>query len=194
MRHPRRIGTEITQDFRQSVGNNLERSVQRVVAKMSVAVRAVTESYARATRNCLVALLTISMLLCWLGAVAAEAQDQVDVSGRWKGTRATNGQPGFAGSKVQSISFDLSQNGQAIVGSYRCYGGRNADADCPNPVGKIMSGTVTGDSVKIDVQSLPNSIACSYSGNVHGTIISGTYICHSAGSLSSIGNWKVRRH
>jgi hypothetical protein len=139
-------------------------------------------------------VLTISTVLCWLEIVAAQMPNNIDISGRWKGTRATSGQIGAEGSKVQGISFDLIENGQTIGGSYKCYASKKANTDCNNPVGKIVKGSINGDSVKLDVQTLPNDVMCSFTGKINESKIVGTYTCYAGGSLSSIGNWQVHRY
>lgn len=139
------------------------------------------------------ALSIVVILLCSVTTVVAELPGKIDVSGTWKGTRATSGQPGTANYKVQSIRFDLSQSGNTITGSYRCYAGKKANADCPSPTGKISTGTIDNEDVKLDVQTLPNQVTCSFKGKASESKMSGTYSCYAGGSLSTIGSWKVSR-
>ena len=170
-----------TEDIRfgRSFGDGTRK---RVISKMP-----------QAFRNSL-ALALILMPLWWAEALAADLQGNLDVSGKWKGTRATSGQTGTTPYKVQSVSFDLIQNGQTITGSYKCYAGKKANSDCPNPVGNVTSGTISDGHVKLQVQTLPNDVVCSFSGQAIGTTMNGTYTCYAGGTLSSIGQWKVQRY
>jgi hypothetical protein len=155
--------------------------------------RVISSRVAQPFRNSL-ALVLILMLLWSAKALAADLQGNIDVSGKWKGTRAASGQTGSTPYKVQSVSFDLTQNRQTITGSYKCYAGKNANSDCPNPVGKVTSGAISDGHVKIQVQTLPNNVVCSFSGQAIGTTMNGTYTCYAGGTLSSIGQWKVQRY
>lgn len=144
-------------------------------------------------RNRFRALSIIVIFLFSVTTLMAESPGKIDVTGTWKGTRATSGQPGTANYKVQSIKFGLSQNGNTITGSYRCYAGKKANTDCPSPTGKISSGTIDNEDVKLDVQTLPNQVTCSFKGKANESNMSGTYSCYAGGSLSTIGSWKVSR-
>jgi hypothetical protein len=137
-------------------------------------------------------LVTITLILMyWIGITMAESPGNIDVSGKWKGTRATSG-PGTTGYKVQSISFNLTQSGETITGSYRCHSGK-ASTDCPSPIGRVTSGTIRNRNIEIKVQTLPNAITCSFGGKVTETNMNGTYSCYAGGSLSTIGTWKAQR-
>lgn len=139
------------------------------------------------------ALSIVAILLFSVTALMAESPGKIDLSGAWRGTRAPSGQPGTANYKVQSIGFDLSQSGNTITGSYRCYAGKKANADCPSPTGKITSGTINNDDVELNVRTLPNQVTCSFKGKANETKMSGTYSCYAGGSLSTIGSWKASR-
>lgn len=145
----------------------------------------------QAGRKTLCASSIMLALLCWVGVAAAASPDKIDVSGVWKGSRSTSGQP--LSYKVQSIRFDLSQSGGTITGSYRCYAGKSANADCPSPTGTITSGIIRNDQVKLEVRTLPNQVRCSFKGKVNEPKMSGTYSCYAGGSLSTIGTWKALR-
>lgn len=150
--------------------------------------------WSQVTMKDFLVLVVTAMLVSSLGAVSANSQEPAGVSGKWKGTRAMSGDPGPMGAKIQSISFDLNQKGQTITGSYRCYPGKKANADCPSPTGEITTGTIGDDGIKLEVQTLPNNVNCTYSGKVNAAKISGNFTCHAAGSLSSVGNWNVHRY
>jgi hypothetical protein len=147
----------------------------------------------RVIRNSGSAFLIVLLSLGRIGVANAQSGSHLDVNGAWKGTRAASGQPGPMGAKVQSISFELIQNDQTITGSYRCYPGKKANVDCPNPIGKITTGTLKDDKIELTVQTLPNQVRCLFKGTINVPDMSGSYSCYAGGSLSSIGQWKVKR-
>lgn len=137
-------------------------------------------------------------LLCLFGSIVFAAAVlaaplNLDVSGKWEGTRAPSGLTGTTPYKVQSLKFKLIQTGSSITGSYSCYAGKSANTDCPNPQGNITNGSLEGENIKLTVQTLPNGIVCRYIGKVTISQIDGTYRCYAGGSFSSVGVWRVKR-
>lgn len=133
--------------------------------------------------------------ICWSVAALAQSHNSSDVNltGAWKGTRRTTGL-GRTVNQIQSIELGLTQKGDTLSGSYKCYAGKKATTDCPNPRGKIVDGTISDGKVKIDVRTLPSDITCNFTGSVVENKMNGDYTCYAGGSLSSIGVWKASRH
>ncbi|MGC2305099.1 hypothetical protein [Candidatus Binatus sp.] len=138
--------------------------------------------------------LVIVAAVCWSVVVLAQSPENSDVNlaGKWKGTRRTTGLGPYV-NRVQNIEFDLIQKGDALSGSYKCYAGKQATSDCPNPVGRVASGTFNDGDLKIVVQTLPASNTCKFTGSVVRGKMDGRYSCYSGGSLSSVGVWNASR-
>ena len=138
--------------------------------------------------------LAIVAAACWFVTAFAQspANSELNLTGTWKGTRTSTGgaERDF---RVRSVEFDISQSGGTLSGSYRCYAGKKATADCNNPVGRITDGTINGDQVKIDVQAMPNSLTCSFTGSVDDARMNGKFTCYAGGSLSSVGVWNAAK-
>lgn len=143
---------------------------------------------------CLTLLASMTMLY-WCPIAGAQVPDNGDVkvSGVWKGTRTTTGGTGSDEFRVHSIRFDLKQSGEELSGSYKCYAGKKANVDCNNPLGKITGGTIKEGKLKLQVQALPNNLACSFVGSAQGNSMKGNFTCYVAGTLASKGVWEVRR-
>ena len=139
--------------------------------------------------------LVLVATIGWPVTALARSQNdsEVNLTGAWKGTRRTTGL-GRTVNQIQSIEFSLIQKDEALSGSYRCYAGKKATTDCPNPSGKITNGTINDGKLKIEVQTLPNAITCKFTGSVLGNEMKGDYTCYAGGSLSSIGVWNASRH
>jgi len=142
----------------------------------------------------IVAWLAIVAAASWSTAatLAQPSNSALNLTGKWKGTRTSTG-GAERDLRIRGIKFDLTQSGETLSGSYQCYGGKAASSDCNNPVGRITGGTINGDQLKIDVQAMPNSLTCSFTGSVAGATMNGKYTCYAGGSLSSIGIWKATR-
>jgi hypothetical protein len=151
--------------------------------------------YLNRTLICSTMLLALTALLA-PRITRAQSSDQanVNLSGRWQGTRSSTGDSGQNGYKVHSIQFDMKQSGESISGSYKCFAGKEANTDCNNPVGTITSGTIEDGMLKLQVQALPNNLACSFKGSVQGSRMSGNFVCYVAGTIASNGVWEVHRH
>ncbi len=141
------------------------------------------------------AIAIVVIALSWPTALEAQssAASDVNVAGRWQGTRSATGGSGSDAFKIHSIRFDLKQSGEDITGSYRCYAGKHANTDCNNPVGNVTSGTIKDGKVSIKVQAMPNSLDCSFSGSVEGSVMKGDYTCYVGGGLATNGVFDVHR-
>jgi hypothetical protein len=142
-----------------------------------------------------IAILIAITMLSWSGIVRAQspASGGIDLGGQWRGTRTAAGGGGGNEFKVHSIKFDFKQSGDDLSGSYTCYSGKKATADCNNPLGNITSGKIKDGKVSIKVQALPNSLDCSFDGTVEGSKMKGTYSCYVGGSLASTGAFTIHR-
>jgi len=140
---------------------------------------------------------TIALAAAVLSPALASAQTSAgkqNVSGKWKGTRTVTGQTGGPEEyKIHSISFELTQSGDKVTGSYQCYAGKKANIDCNNPVGTVGSGTVRNGGIMMKVQALPNSLQCTFTGLVQAKKMHGRYSCYAGGSFASTGIWDVER-
>jgi hypothetical protein len=132
--------------------------------------------------------------VCWSVTALAQpsASSEANLTGTWKGTRTATG-GATRDYRIRSIEFDLTQIGETLSGSYRCYAGKKATSDCNNPVGRITGGQISGDRLKIDVQAMPNNLTCSFTGSVASDKMNGRYSCYAGGSLASIGVWSASR-
>jgi hypothetical protein len=132
--------------------------------------------------------------ICWFSIALAQspANSDLNVTGTWKGTRTATGGVN-RDYRIRSMKLDITQSGETLSGSYQCYAGKKATADCNNPVGRITAGTINGDAVKIDVQAMPNSLNCTFTGSVAEAKMKGKYTCYAGGSLSSVGVWKATK-
>ena len=86
-----------------------------------------------------VSLLLLAMLGCTNLAGAQSDNGETNLSGVWKGTRTTTGNVGMQEFRVRSIQFSLTQTGESLSGSYKCFAGKKANADCANPVGSTAA-------------------------------------------------------
>ena len=146
------------------------------------------------TKTTFVGLAIVAAAACWFATAFAQspANSELNLTGTWKGTRTSTG-GAERDLRVRSVEFDISQSGGTLSGSYRCYAGKKATADCNNPVGRITDGTINDDQVKIDVQALPNSLTCSFTGSVDDARMNGKFTCYAGGSLSSVGVWNAAK-
>ena len=140
-----------------------------------------------------VSLLLLAMLGCSNLARAQSDNGETNLSGVWKGTRTTTGNVGMQEFRVRSIQFSLTQTGESLSGSYKCFAGKKANADCANPVGSVTGGSVSNGKVEINVQAQPNSYNCTFNGSVAGNKMNGTFTCYAGGTLSSNGVWRAKR-
>jgi len=132
------------------------------------------------------------------GPSYAQGTSATDVSGNWSGTTRVMPPCSFSSGRcnaVNNITFALKYKGDRIKGKYTCaYGNlicRNGGAD---NTGKVVSGRVSGDQIRLSVV-LPSDVSnCYYNGRLTSpTTIHGGYMCYQGGELLEEGIWDVKR-
>ncbi len=121
-----------------------------------------------------------------------------DVSGNWSGTTRVTPPCAWSSGRcnaVNNITFAFKQKGDHIKGKFTCaYGNlicRNGGAD---NTGKVVSGRVSGDQIRLSVV-LPADVSnCYYNGQLTSpTSARGGYMCYQGGELVEEGVWNVSR-
>ncbi len=149
-------------------------------------------------RNFAVFALLFGILIA-NSAGPACAQNTTNVSGLWSGTTRVQPPCFFSSGRcnaVNNITFLFRQTGDRLKGKYTCaYGNlicRNGGAD---NTGKVVSGRVAGDQIRISVV-LPADVSnCYYNGVFTSpTAIRGAYSCYQGGELLEEGMWNVTRN
>jgi hypothetical protein len=132
------------------------------------------------------------------GPSYAQGTSATDVSGNWSGTTRVTPPCGFSSGRcnaVNNITFAFKFKGDRLKGKYTCaYGNlicRNGGAD---NTGKVVSGRVSGDQIRLSVV-LPSDVSnCYYNGLLTSpTTIHGGYMCYQGGELVEEGIWDVKR-
>jgi hypothetical protein len=127
------------------------------------------------------------------------AQNTNNVAGLWSGTTRVQPPCLFTSGRcnaVNNITFLFRQKGDRLKGKFTCaYGNmicRNGGAD---NTGKIVSGRVAGNQIRISVV-LPSDVSnCYYNGVfTSATAIRGAYSCYQGGELQEEGMWNVTRN
>jgi hypothetical protein len=130
-------------------------------------------------------------------AMAAHAQN-TEVSGLWAGTTRVMPPCAFSSGRcnaVNNITFNFQQKGDRIKGKFTCaYGNlicRNGGADSS---GKIVSGRIAGNQIRLSVVVPADVSNCYYNGVFTSpTAIRGAYSCYQGGELLEEGMWDVKR-
>lgn len=144
----------------------------------------------------LVALFVISVALC--GVVGSADAQTTDVSGLWSGTTRVTPPCSFASGRcnaVNKITFTFKQKGDRIKGKFTCaYGNiicRNGGAD---NTGKIVSGRIAGNQIRLSVV-VPSDVSnCYYNGQLtSANTARGGYSCYQGGELLEEGMWEANR-
>ncbi len=138
--------------------------------------------------------LTVAALLCGAGAAGA----QTDVSGLWSGTTRVTPPCAFSSGRcnaVNNITFTFRPKGDRIKGKFTCaYGNlicRNGGAD---NTGKIVSGRIAGNDIRLSVVVPADVSNCYYNGVLTSpNSIHGAYSCYQGGELLEEGMWDVKR-
>lgn len=138
--------------------------------------------------------LTVAALLCGAGPASA----QTDVSGLWSGTTRVTPPCAFSSGRcnaVNNITFTFRYKGDRIKGKFTCaYGNlicRNGGAD---NTGKIVSGRIAGNDIRLSVVVPADVSNCYYNGVLTSpTTIHGAYSCYQGGELLEEGMWDVKR-
>lgn len=120
------------------------------------------------------------------------------VAGMWSGTTRVTPPCSFSSGRcnaVNNVTFAMRLSGNRIKGKFTCaYGNlicRNGGADS---TGKIVSGRVSGNQIRLTVV-LPADVSnCYYSGVFTSpNAIRGSYMCYQGGELLEEGMWDVKR-
>jgi len=93
---------------------------------------------------------------------------------------------------INRITFAMQQDGSTISGDYTCAIGTTVCRDANKTTsGKIVNGTLNGNTIAMRVM-LPGDVSsCIYNGEATSTAISGSYRCYEGGGLSEMGMWQV---
>jgi hypothetical protein len=146
--------------------------------------------------------LFTAILLLLTAALAASgpayAQNN-DVSGLWSGTTRVTPPCAFSSGRcnaVNNITFNFRQKGDRIKGKFTCaYGNlicRNGGADSS---GKIVSGRIAGDQIRLSVVVPADVSNCYYNGIfTSATAIRGAYSCYQGGELLEEGMWEAKKN
>ena len=144
-------------------------------------------------------LIAVVFTLLAIHASAGPSYAQgADVSGNWSGTTRVTPPCAWSSGRcnaVNNITFAFKLKGDYIKGKYTCaYGNmicRNGGAD---NTGKVVSGRVSGDQIRLSVV-LPADVSnCYYNGMLTSpTSIRGGYMCYQGGELVEEGMWNVSR-
>ena len=119
-----------------------------------------------------------------------------NLNGYWSGTTRVTPPCAFSSGRcnaVNKITFRFAQSGGRIKGKYTCaYGNlicRNGGAD---NTGKIVSGKVAGNEIRLSVV-VPSDVSnCYYNGRLTSpTTIHGGYSCYQGGELLEEGIFDV---
>jgi hypothetical protein len=127
----------------------------------------------------------------------AQGSNPADVSGNWSGTTRVTPCEFSSGrcNAINNITFRFDQNGKKLKGKYTCAIGtmvcRNGNAD---NTGKVVSGRVSGDQIRLSVV-LPADVSnCYYNGRLtSATTARGGYSCYQGGELLEEGMWEIKR-
>ncbi|MGO9059984.1 MAG: hypothetical protein ACLQU2_21780 [Candidatus Binataceae bacterium] len=118
------------------------------------------------------------------------------MNGYWAGTTRVTPPCAFSSGRcnaVNKITFRFAQHGGRIKGKYTCaYGNlicRNGGAD---DTGKIVSGRIAGNEIRLSVV-VPSDVSnCYYNGRLTSpTTIHGAYTCYQGGELLEEGIFDV---
>ena len=119
-----------------------------------------------------------------------------NLGGYWSGTTRVTPPCRFSSGRcnaVNKITFSLRQKGNRLKGKYTCaYGTLNCRNGGADNTGKVVSGRVSGNQLRLSVV-LPADVSnCYYNGMLtSATTIHGGYACYQGGSLLEEGEWDV---
>jgi hypothetical protein len=142
------------------------------------------------------ALVVIAVGLVMLAAADTCYAQATNVAGLWSGTTRAMPPCDFSAGRcnaVNKITFNLMQTGKHLKGKYTCaYGNmicRHGNADNS---GKVVSGKVSGNQVRLSVVIPADVSNCYYNGVMTSpTTIHGSYQCYNGGELVEEGMWDV---
>jgi hypothetical protein len=139
--------------------------------------------------------LTLTAIFSAAGLASAQTPD---VSGLWSGTTRVTPPCSFSSGRcnaVNNVTFTMRLKGNRIKGKFTCaYGNlicRNGGADS---TGKIVSGRVSGNEIRLSVVVSADVSNCYYNGVFTSpNSIRGSYMCYQGGELLEEGMWDVKR-
>jgi hypothetical protein len=144
--------------------------------------------------------LPLVVLPCALAAIFSAAgvcyAQTTNVAGVWSGTtRVTPCVFSSSGrcNAVNNITLTLTQQTGRIRGKYTCaYGNLNCRNGGSDNTGKIVSGRISGNEVRLSIIIPADVSNCYYNGRLTSpTTIHGGYSCYQGGELVEEGIWDV---
>ena len=144
------------------------------------------------------ALATFFLILATICSAGMAGAQTPDISGLWSGTTRVMPPCSFSSGRcnaVNNVTFTLRLKGDRIKGKFTCaYGNlicRNGGAD---NTGKVVSGRVSGNQIRLSVV-VPSDVSnCYYTGMfTSANAIHGGYACYQGGELLEEGEWDVKR-
>jgi hypothetical protein len=139
--------------------------------------------------------LTVAAIFSAAGLACAQT---TEVSGLWSGTTRVTPPCSFSSGRcnaVNKITFMFKQKGDRIKGKFTCaYGNLNCRNGNADNRGKIVSGRIAGNEIRLSVV-LPADVSnCYYNGMLtSANAIRGTYMCYQGGELLEEGMFEVKR-
>jgi hypothetical protein len=145
--------------------------------------------------------LPLVVLPCALATIFSAAGacygQATKVAGVWSGTmRVTpcSFSPSDRCNAVNNITLTLTQQGDRIKGKYTCaYGNLNCRNGGSDNTGKIVSGRISDNEIRLSLIIPADVSNCYYNGRLtSSTTIHGGYSCYQGGELLEEGIWDVR--
>ncbi len=139
--------------------------------------------------------VTLAVIFSAAGLACAQTPD---VTGLWSGTTRVTPPCSFSSGRcnaVNNVTFTLRLKGDRVKGKFTCaYGNlicRNGGAD---NTGKVVSGRISGNQIRLSVV-LPADVSnCYYNGMFTSpNAIHGSYMCYEGGELLEEGVFDVKR-
>ena len=120
------------------------------------------------------------------------AQETINVAGYWSGTTCVIPCVFSAQGRcnaVSNITFTFTQRGGRIRGKYTCaYGNLNCRTSGSDETGKIVSGRISGNEIRVSVLISADVSNCYCNGQLTSDVtITGTYSCYQGGGLREEG-------
>jgi hypothetical protein len=147
-------------------------------------------------RSTIVVVLLVTVATALAISEHANAQ-ATNVSGLWSGTMlvtpCTFALSGRCNAQ-NKITLKLTQQNNRITGSYTCaYGTRMCRNGGADNAGKVVSGRVAGNQIRLSLVIPADTSICYYNGTLtSATVIHGTYMCFNTGDLVEEGIWDVK--
>jgi hypothetical protein len=119
-------------------------------------------------------------------------------SGLWSGTTRVTPPCAFSSGRcnaVNNITFTLRQKGDRIKGKFTCaYGNLNCRNGGADSTGKVVSGRISGNDIRLSVVVPADVSNCYYNGAfTSANAIRGGYSCYEGGELLEEGMWQATR-